>query len=91
MNSLSFLFCLAVGFVLAEAEMKPSGLVVEYLDMPETCEKRAKFGQQVAMHFTSTLEDGTKLESSLDKNAIICRNEPLEFQIGVGQISDGWE
>ena len=49
----SFLLCLAVSFVLAEAEMKPSGLAVEYLDVPETCEKRAKFGQQLTMHFTT--------------------------------------
>ena len=78
MNSLSFLLCLAVSFVLAEAEMKPSGLAVEYLDVPETCEKRAKFGQQLTMHFTTTLEDGTKLfVSSLDKN------EPFKFQIGI--------
>jgi len=85
MNSLSFLLCLAVSLVLAEPEMKPSGLAVEYLDVPETCEKKAINGQQLTMHYTGTLEDGTKFDSSLD------RNEPFKFQIGVGQVIQGWE
>ena len=67
MNSLSFLLCLAVSLVLAEPEMKPSGLAVEYLDVPETCEKKALNGQQLTMHYTGTLEDGTKFDSSLDR------------------------
>ena len=67
MNSLSFLLCLAVSLVLAEPEMKPSGLAVEYLDVPEACEKKAINGQQLTMHYTGTLEDGTKFDSSLDR------------------------
>merc|ERR1712165_285095 len=85
MNSLSFLLCLAVSLVLAEPEMKPSGLAAEYLDVPENCEKKALNGQQLTMHYTGTLEDGTKFDSSLD------RNEPFKFQIGVGQVIKGWE
>ena len=85
MNSLSFLLCLAVSLVLAEPEIRPSGLGVEILHVPETCEKKAINGQQLTMHYTGTLEDGTKFDSSLD------RNEPFKFQIGVGQVIQGWE
>ena len=67
MNSLSFLLCLAVSLVLAEPEIRPSGLGVEILSVPETCEKKAINGQQLTMHYTGTLEDGTKFDSSLDR------------------------
>ena len=67
MNSLSFLLCLAVSLVLAEPEIRPSGLGVEILHVPETCEKKAINGQQLTMHYTGTLEDGTKFDSSLDR------------------------
>ena len=66
---------------LAELEVRPSGLKIEYISVPETCEQKADHGSMVSMHFTSTLEleDGTRYEN---------RIEPVKFQIGqigVGQ------
>lgn len=74
----------AVG-ALAEIEERPSGLKVEVMSKPEACEKAAANGQMLTMHYTGKLEDGTKFDSSLD------RDDPFKFQIGVGQVIKGWE
>merc|ERR1712212_589768 len=74
-----------VGAVIAEPEVKDSGLKVEYVSKPDTCERLAKHGDMLEMHYTGTLEDGKKFDSSRD------RSEAFKFQIGVGQVIKGWE
>ena len=60
-----------------------TGVVVEDLETGtgETAEK----GDTVTVHYTGWLEDGTKFDSSLD------RNQPFEFRLGAGQVIAGWE
>lgn len=60
-----------------------SGL--QYVDVVEGTGATPQTGQTVVVHYTGTLEDGTKFDSSRD------RNQPFSFPIGRGRVISGWD
>jgi FKBP-type peptidyl-prolyl cis-trans isomerase len=60
-----------------------SGL--KYTDIVEGTGESPRAGQTVVVHYTGTLENGKKFDSSFD------RGKPAEFRIGVGEVIKGWE
>lgn len=60
-----------------------NGVKVEVIS--EGSGNEVKPGDTVSIHYTGFLTDGTKFDSSVD------RNMPFETKIGVGQVIKGWD
>ncbi|MEO1669558.1 MAG: FKBP-type peptidyl-prolyl cis-trans isomerase [Cyanobacteria bacterium J06631_2] len=68
---------------LSNASTTDSGL--KYIVLEEGDGASPQTGENVTVHYTGTLEDGSKFDSSRD------RNRPFSFKIGVGQVIKGWD
>jgi peptidylprolyl isomerase len=67
----------------ATLETTPSGL--QYAITEEGTGAQPQRGQTVRVHYTGWLTNGTKFDSSRDRNA------PLEFPLGQGRVIRGWD
>ncbi|MGB9080211.1 MAG: FKBP-type peptidyl-prolyl cis-trans isomerase [Desulfuromonadaceae bacterium] len=82
---------LAVPAFAAQEAKKGNGKTVttasglKYVDVVVGKGASPTAGKTVKVHYTGTLENGKKFDSSVD------RNEPFSFTIGVGQVIPGWD
>jgi peptidylprolyl isomerase len=67
----------------AAAITTPSGLT--YLVTRKGTGRQPKAGDTVVLHYTGTLTDGVKFDSSRD------RNQPFAFKLGMGQVIKGYD
>jgi len=65
------------------ARTTPTGLIIETLATGTGA--AAVPGDTVSVHYTGWLTNGTKFDSSRD------RNEPFNFKLGAGQVIPGWD
>jgi FKBP-type peptidyl-prolyl cis-trans isomerase FkpA len=61
----------------------PTGLTIEDVVVGDGAAAAA--GQQVKVHYTGWLTNGTKFDSSKD------RNDPFVFPLGAGRVIKGWD
>ncbi|XP_077212298.1 peptidyl-prolyl cis-trans isomerase FKBP15-1-like [Tasmannia lanceolata] len=85
-------FCslfLAAATLLTFVSAKKSGDVTELQVgvkyKPESCGIRAHKGDKIEVHYRGKLTDGTVFDSSFE------RGDPIEFELGSGQVIKGWD
>jgi len=72
-------------FEFAEEALTTTDSGLQYVIVEAGNGEAPQSGDLVQVHYTGTLEDGTKFDSSYD------RNEPIQFMLGAGQVIPGWD
>jgi len=64
---------------------KDGGIIKQILKPGDGVYRNPKSGDKVTAHYSGTLEDGSKFDSSVD------RGQPFEFEIGKGAVIPCWD
>lgn len=84
MARMVFAVALGVSFAIA-ASAAGEGLGIEILTPPTNGCRRAKSGDSIKIHYDGKLADGTRFDSSYE------RDEPLPFTLGKSMVIKGME
>ena len=79
------LLLLPLGSFAAEEGMVETSSGLQYVDLVVGEGRVAQAGETATVHYTGTLVEGTKFDSSKD------RDQPFSFQLGAGQVIKGWD
>lgn len=72
-------------FIPSEDQLTTTEFGLQYMDMVVGDGAEAQPGQNVSVHYTGWLTDGSKFDSSVD------RGTPFNFLLGVGRVIQGWD
>ena len=64
---------------------QPSATGLVYIENQKGTGTQAEVGKTVSVHYTGTLLNGTKFDSSRD------RGQPISFELGKGKVIKGWD
>lgn len=81
------IFCIAIAlnFSFSQTDTVTTSTGLKYIVIEEGKGQQAENGKAVEVHYTGTLVNGKKFDSSLD------RGVPIEFTLGEGQVIKGWD